>query len=102
MDNMMVHSSSWLLASLSRFIRSFSRALTGDERREWVVPEFSGNIIIIVPLLKVAGAVARSPLTTLYSSIGGGMLKSGAVLSRGNRIINPRRRSHAGGICCDV
>jgi len=64
-------------------------------------PEFSGNIIIIVPLLKVAGAVARAPLTALYihsSIIGGGMQKSGK--SRGNRIINPRRRSRAGGICC--
>ncbi|KAL4121059.1 hypothetical protein QTP88_013642 [Uroleucon formosanum] len=48
--------------------------------------------------LKVAGAVVCSPLTTLYSSVGGGgMQKSGAVLSRGNRIINPWRRSRAGG-----
>jgi len=35
-----------------------------------------------------------------YGSVGGGgMQKSGAVLSRGNRIINPWRRSRAGGIC---
>lgn len=35
-------------ASLSCFIRTFSRASTGDERREWVAREFSGNIIIII------------------------------------------------------